>query len=296
MSLKIFVTGCAGFVGSNVIISLKEHGYDVGGCDNLKFGLAENIPDNINWKAVGFSEIPTEYLDEFDVLIHCATSNIIYSQNFPIETFNNNALETIKLFERFKRKIIYTSTCSVYNNASVFPIPEDATIHTVNAYDTSKYIAELFLKQRGIYTTLRLSNVYGKHQRPENPYCGVLGKFISLALKNMPLTILGEGSDTRDYTYIDDTVNAIVMAALSPALDTEVNIGTGVETSVKDLGMLVWKTLNKPQRYVRENIRSIDGIRRRCVNVSKAESMLGWKPEVSLEEGIRRTIEWQKGC
>lgn len=294
MKRKIFITGICGFVGSNLANKLYALGYDVTGCDNLQFGLAENVRGEVDFLAVSFSEISTEFLNEADVLVHCATSNLPYSQSFPVETFNNNALESVKLFERFKGKIIYTSTCSVYNNAAILPTPEDAPIHVVNAYDTSKYIAELFLKQRGNYTTLRLSNVYGINQRPENPYSGVLGKFIQSALKKESLKIYGSGDDTRDYTFVDDTVNAIIKAVELPALNTEINVATGIEMSVRKLCTLVCIAVNKVVQYERVEPRGIDGISRRCLNISMAEKLLHWKPTVPLEEGIKKTVEWQR--
>lgn len=287
----IYITGICGFVGSNVANTLNEQGVLVSGCDNLTFGYEKNISPEIYWEHKSFSEVD---LSAFDTLVHCATSNIIYSQQNTVETFNNNALETIKLFERFKGKIIYTSTASVYNNAEVFPTPETSRVHVVNAYDTSKYISELYLKQRGNYTTLRLSNVYGTNQHPNHPYSGAIGKMIGSALKGEPIKIYGDGKSTRDYTYINDTVEAIIKAIELPALNTEINVSTGVETSANDLCKLIWKILDKPCKYTREEPRSIDGITRRCLDNSKAKELLSWSPQVSLEEGIRRTIHWQK--
>lgn len=292
--MKYFITGICGFVGSNLANELHRRGYKVAGCDTLQFGLAENISDNIFHTTDDFAELIYAYINSFDVLIHCATSNIIFAQQNCLETFNNNALNTIKMFERFKGKIIYTSTCSVYGNADIFPTPEVEDIRVSNAYDTSKYIAELFLKQRRNYTTLRLSNVYGIRQRPENPYCGVLGKFIQSALKNEPLKIFGDGNATRDYTYVGDVVDAIIKAIDMEALNMEINIATSVETSINVLGKLVWQTVNKVQKYSRVEPRSIDGISRRCLDISRAEKLLNWKPETSLEDGVKRTVDWQQ--
>jgi len=277
---------------------LVDSKHIVYGVDNLKFGYVFNIPhtpvtSNFGWHRHDFNMEQAETLNQFDILVHCATTNLIYSSQHCVETFNNNALETIKLFERFKGKIIYTSTASVYNNAETFPTNEDAEIKTYGSYDTAKYIAELFLKQRGNYTTLRLSNVYGTNQRSESPYCGVVGKMISAALKNEPIQIYGNGDSTRDYTYIDDTVDAIIKAIELPAQNCPINIATGIETSANDLCSKVWKALGKPKKYTRVEPRGIDTIFRRCLDNSRAKELLGWSPVTNLDEGIKKTIRWQ---
>lgn len=292
---KIFLTGCAGFIGSNLVHKLTDTSHAVYGVDNLDFGYAENLPkaNNFAWSVDDFSNEAFS-INSFDILIHCATQNLIYSSQNCLETFHFNALETIKLFERFKGKIIYTSTASVYNNAEIFPTPEDAEIITLGSYDKSKYIAELYLKQRGNYTILRLSNVYGKNQHPDHPYSGVIGKMIGAALKGEPIKIYGDGNSTRDYTAVEDTVDAIIKAIELPATECPINVATSVETSANDLCKRIWKALDKPQKYTRETPRSIDFITRRCLDISRAEKLLGWKPVVFLEEGIKKTIEWQK--
>lgn len=291
---KIYCTGIAGFVASNLAQKLYERGYQFYGCDNLKFGYVKNLGDSIFYSEKSFADLDSEYLNTFDTLVHCATTNIIYAQQHCLETFQNNAAETLRLFERFKGKIIYTSTASVYGNAEVFPTPETVGVYTHGAYDTSKFISELYLKKRGNYTTLRLSNVYGENQHPDHPYSGVIGKMIGAALKNEPIRIYGDGTHTRDFTYCDDVSEAIIRAVEQPSLNDVINIATGIETSSNDLCKMIWRILDKPNKYVREAPRNIDNVYRRCLDISKAERLLGWKPTVTLEDGIKKTIEWQR--
>ena len=207
--MKILITGAAGFVGSNLLNSLIESGYDATGVDNLSFGYKKNVEKQERLIIKAFEELTEDYVNQYDILVHMACANIIYSQLNPIDTFKVNAHKTIELFKKFKGSIIYTSTASVYGQADEIPTKEDAPIQTYNAYDQSKYIAELYLKLRGNYATLRLSNVYGKNQRPDNPYSGVISKFIESAGKRQNYKVYGDGTDTRDFTYIDDVVSAI---------------------------------------------------------------------------------------
>lgn len=289
--MKILITGCAGFIASNVLNTLTEiidvnldgqvsNTYEAWGCDNLQFGYADNVKVN-NWSRCGFETLTENYLNDFDVLVHLATANIIYAMDEPVKTFKTNAFDTIELFRKFKGKIIYTSTASVYGQSLELPTKETAEIQCTNAYDTSKFIAEQYLMLRGNYTTLRLSNVYGPGQRPEHPYSGVIGKFIGSDILN----IYGDGTQTRDYTYVADVVEAIHMAIMQPAKNTEINIASGVETSVNDIAAM----FNRPRKYIDK--RAIDGINRRWLSRVKAMYLLGWQPTTELKEGIRLTLE-----
>lgn len=288
---KILLTGACGFVGSNIAAKLIEAGYNPILVDDCRFGNPINSGHN-HFRKMDFNDLTSDELAQYDILVHCATSNIIYAMDRPIETFQNNATNTIKLFQRFKGKIIYTSTASVYGQAKILPTPEDADILTNNSYDQSKYIAELYLQQRGNYTTLRLSNVYGTNQRPDNPFCGVIGRLCCDALCSQEVNINGSGTQTRDYTYVEDVVTAVILAVLSPAFNTEINIATGIETSIMDLVKIISDITEKTILDNHIKPRKIDGIFRRCLDIQKAEKILGWKPKTTLTEGIKKTISW----
>lgn len=284
--MKIIITGAAGFLGGNVCQRLTDFGIDYVAVDNLKFGSEDNLPLGCHFIESGFENLSEEMLSEFDVLIHLACSNIIYAMEFPIETVLNNAVNTIELFSKFKGKIIYTSTASVYGDADVIPTKETDEIKLSNGYDTSKFIAEQFLRERGNYTTLRLSNVYGKFQSIDSPYCGVLGKFVDLYLEGQPLHIYGDGSATRDYTYVEDVVDAIILAMNNEPLNTELNIATGIETSIMELTALI----GNKNGLVNKGKRMIDKINRRCLDTSKAKELLGWEAKIPVSTGIRKTM------
>jgi nucleoside-diphosphate-sugar epimerase len=287
---KIIITGACGFIGSNIAKRLMREGYKTTNVDNCSFGTSLNLPDAIIRNS-DFNDLADAELNQHDILIHCATSNIIYAMDNPIETFQNNATNTIRLFQKFKGKIIYTSTASVYGQADIIPISEDLEIRTNNAYDQSKYIAELFLKQRGNYTTLRLSNVYGINQRADNPFCGVIGRLAHNIVSGKFVNINGNGTQTRDFTYIDDVVSAIVLAIEKDSCNTEINIASGEETDI--IGLInIMKIVVKMDAIINYvEPRKIDDIKRRCLNIDKAKKILGWTPKIFIEEGISMTIE-----
>jgi UDP-glucose 4-epimerase len=293
--MKIIITGAAGFVGSNLFNKMVELGYDVEGIDNLSFGFKENVKAGKLWTA-DFSKMPVDFWEKYDVLVHLATANIIFAMNNEVKTFETNSLNTIDLFKKFgKKKIVYTSTTSIYGNADYYPTNEYAPHKCYNAYDTSKYIAELCLQQYN-YTTLRLSNVYGPNQRPQSAFSGVIGKMIGKALAGETIEIFGDGKSTRDYTYVDDVVQAIIMAIEQEPKKMAINIASGKETSANDLAKHILVLLGKEYEHeITKNVkylepRKIDFITRRCLQVECANYVLGWQPKTNLLDGLKKTI------
>jgi|2_EtaG_2_1085320.scaffolds.fasta_scaffold09456_4 nucleoside-diphosphate-sugar epimerase len=297
---KILLTGGLGFVGSNIVNKLWDK-YDIAIVDDLSFGDKRNDKGyseyhhlGSEFKHLGFEDLRECFLHDFDILIHCATVNINYAINYPIETFKINALKTIELFQRFKGKIIYTSTSSIYGQANELPTKEHSDELVFNAYDQSKLIAEKFLQQRGNFTTLRLSNVYGENQRPDNPYSGVIGKFIYNILRDYRVDIYGDGRSTRDYTYVGDVVDAIEMCIEQDAKNKEYNISGGNEISIILLSKKLALMMDKPLAIKTIPKRKIDKITRRFLDVTLAKDELGWTPSVSFNNGLDRTIKWMK--
>lgn len=293
---KILVIGSSGFIGSNLMSELiKRENYYVVGCDNLLFGNIKNNNPNATFLFNDFNNLTSDYLNTFDEIVFVATSNIIYAMEFSVETFINNAQNAINLFNKFNGKIIYTSTSSVYGTPNEIPTTENANINTSNAYDVSKRIAEMYLKKRGNYTTLRLANTFGVNQRPDNPYCGVISKMIISALKKEPITIYGDGMQTRDFNYVSNVVDAILIAIESEAVNDEINISGGMEIHIKNLAAEIWLIVNggKPILNYIEN-RKIDTIIRRNLSIEKAKTLLGWTPTISFNDGLKKTIHWLK--
>ena len=290
----IYITGAAGFVGSNLAMALSNYSQNVMLIDNLFFGNRENLPRGTELDLMDFNDAIPNGGTAQDILVHLATTNLIYAVLNPVPTFINNAQNTLDLFRRFRGRIIYTSTASVYNNAQELPTKEDAPIKTYTAYDASKRVAEQYLISRGGYTTLRLSNVYGPKQQPSSPFSGVIGKLVHCALTGETFKIYGNGENTRDYTFVEDVVEALEKAIQMPPTNTEINIGTGDETSTNELIRLVSQLTGKTINTTREPEREIDCIQRRCMDVSKAKKVLHWEPKTHIGIGLIRTIEWQK--
>ncbi len=191
--------------------------------------------------------------------------------------------------------MVYTSSASVYGNPRGLPIGEDEALSLLNPYAASKASGEAycqaFYESYGVpATVLRLSNVYGPHQSPANPYCGVVAKFMDAALHGDALEVHGDGLQTRDYTFVADVVAALLAAAESPRAVGEVfNVGTGIETSVERLADLIAGP-EAERRYV--DRRDIDNIRRRALSAEKARRVLRWTPAWTLARGLAATRAW----
>lgn len=295
----ILLTGCLGFLGSNLHTELINQGYTVFGVDDLSFGSLKNLgPHNDSVMNSKFQEVGFSGIYACQILIHCATINIIAAQNDPYNVIQTNALDTIRLFERFQnKKIVYISTGSVYGNSVVYPTKESDPIDCMESYSFSKKAAEMFLKNRhNNFTIIRPSNIYGKNQRPV-PCGGVIGKMIYSALQSKPIKINGDGTATRDFTYVDDVVDAIIKSTELPPLNTAVNISGNCEISIEDLANKIRVAcgdsgLKSPIEYIPE--RPIDSLKRRWLDISKAKELLGWEPQYTLEQGLSKTVEWMR--
>ncbi len=303
------VTGGAGFVGSNLVIALINEGAKVRIVDNFFTGSLDNLEEVRNKVeliegSVSSREIMEKALRGVDYVFHLATVNIIAAVTAPLLEEETNVRGTVNMLEICKnlpiRRFIYTSSVSIYGNAERFPIPEEAPPRFTSIYPAGKYAGEAyceaFHKLFGIpITILRYSNVYGPRQSPSNPYCGVIGKFFWQALKKEPLQIYGDGTQTRDFVYVDDAVEATLRAALLPAAVGEIfNIASGEETSINQLAEIVFSIANPEGKLEREYLpkREIDSIQRRVLSIEKAKRLLGWEPKVKLAEGLRKTYEW----
>jgi nucleoside-diphosphate-sugar epimerase len=291
MAKKILVLGAAGFIGTNICERLMyNESYYLVGIDNLKFGCKmPNVHDNFDFIVGDINTMDINYVNNFDIVISSYCSNIIYASKHPVDTYINNVIKFINTLSKYNGKIINLSTSSLYGNPKYFPTPEISITNTSNAYDTSKYIIEEYLKIRGNYTTFRLTNVFGKYQRPESEYSGVISRFIYNKYLKKDVIVNGNGEDTRDFNYVSNVIDAIISAIEKDSFNTEINIGTGKEISInKLLSILEIKDIE----YVAK--RKIDGISRRCLDISKAKELLGWEPKISLAEGLELTGKWIK--
>ncbi len=305
---RVLVTGGAGFVGSGLTRRLIGEGARVTVLDDLFTGRRENLPE------AGFEFVEGSVCDpplvehvvaQAEVVFHCAARNIVVSTRDPRQDYETNIGGTLNVLLAARatgpKRVIYTSSTSVYGNPRYLPINEDDHLSLLTPYAVSKLAGEnycmAFFESYGLPTTaVRYSNIFGPGQDPANPYCGVVAKFAEALFAGRPPVIHGDGNQTRDFTFIEDAVSATMLAATSDRATGEVfNVGTGVETRVNELAALLIGLIGASVRPEHADRRDVDNIRRRVVNIEKTRRALRWVPEVTLEEGLRRTVEWQRG-
>jgi len=305
---RVLVTGGAGFVGSNLVRRLVAVGAEITILDDFFTGRMENLRDiapedyRLVRGSVTDSDLVRQLVSQVEWVFHLAARNIIASTRNPYEDFQTNIGGTLNVLlaarDFHPQRVLYTSSVSVYGNPRYLPINEDDHISLLTPYAVSKFSGEgycqAFYESYGVpVVVLRYSNVYGPWQDPQNPYCGVVAKFMGHAQKGLPLEIHGDGEQTRDFTFMEDAVEATLQAAISPKSAGEVfNIGTGVEANVNTLARLVLDLYGLELKPVYIDRRDIDNIRRRVVNIEKIRRILRWVPRVTLADGLLRTKQW----
>lgn len=306
---RVLLTGGAGFVGSNVARKLVSLGAQLTILDDFFTGRMENLRgiDENSYQLIKGSvtdqALVNQMVAQADIVFHLAARNIIASTRNPYEDFQTNIGGTLNILlaarEHRPERIVYTSSVSVYGNPRYLPINEDDRINLLTPYAVSKYGGEgycqAFYESYGVpVVVVRYSNIYGIGQDPQNPYCGVVSKFMQRAQVGQAPEIHGDGQQTRDFTYVEDAVEATLLAAETPKAEGDaLNIGTGIETNVHTLAQTILRLYGLDHLApIHIDRRDIDNIRRRVVNVEKIRRVLRWTPHVTLEDGLRRTQTW----
>jgi len=301
---KILVTGGAGFIGSHLVDALIEKGFDVVVVDNLSTGRKEYLHPaffkrgGVNPKA-DFHKLDIRDLEKIkplfkgiDYVFHLAAQPRIQPSIInPVESHSNNVVGTLNVLIASRdakvKKFIYSASSSVYGDQKELPLREDMIPKPKSPYSLFKLIGEhycnLFNHLYGLPTVcLRYFNVYGPRQSCEGAYATVIGIFLRQAKNGKPLTIVGDGEQTRDFTYIKDIVRANILAMESNKVDKGevINIGTGKNYSVNRIASLISKKvvhISSRQAEVRDTL----------ADNTKAKKLLGWQPTIDIEEGLR---------
>ncbi len=303
------VTGGAGFIGSNIVHELVKRGEHVRVLDNLSTGRPENlrgILDKIEFIEGDICDENTVRRAVYgvDYVLHqAALPSVQRSVNDPIASNRVNVNGTLNLLmaareEKVKRFVIASSS-SVYGDTPVLPKVEDMPINPLSPYATSKLAAEKyamnFYKLYGLPTVaLRYFNVFGPRQNPKSQYAAVIPKFITAMLKGESPVVYGDGEQSRDFTYIENVVEANLRACHSEkAPGHVVNIACGKRYTLNELLHLLENILEMPANARYEEPRPGD-VKHSLASIELAREVLGYEPQISFEEGLRKTVAWYR--
>lgn len=306
---KYLVTGGAGFIGSNITKKLLEKGEFVRVVDDFSAGRKENIEEFINnsnfelikGDLIDFA-IARNAVEGMDFVLHqAAVSSVFSSVEDPLKSNNSNINATLNLLISAKdegiKKFVFASSSSIYGDTLKMPEKENFPVEPISPYALQKYAGERYCQLFWqIYKfpaiCLRYFNVFGPKQNPFSQYSAVIPKFITAFLKNEKPIIFGSGLQRRDFVYVDDVVEANLLAAESKNTNGEVfNIAGGEEIDLNQLIGLLQKITGKNIAPQYQEKRPGDPLRS-LADISKARNVLGYNPKVGFEDGLIRTLNW----
>ena len=305
MTGKFLVTGGAGFIGSHIVERLVQDGAQVRVVDNLSTGRIDRLGHLLS--AIEFVEgdlanesTANEIVDGMDFVVHqAAIPSVQRSLSDPIATNRANVVGTLNLLEGCRRvgvrRFVYAASSSAYGNTEVLPKQEDMAPNPMSPYALQKYVGErycrLYFELYGLETiSLRYFNVFGPGQDPHSEYSAVIPKFINCLLNNQPITIYGDGEQSRDFTFIENVVEANMLALNAAAVGGQMcNVGCGERISLNRLVVLLEREIGGSARVVRVEPKLGD-VRHSLAAVDRARALLNYQPKIGVEEGLRRTI------
>lgn len=307
--MRVLVTGGAGFIGSHLTARLVDRGHDVLVLDNLSTGTMKNLShikprQNLKVLRADIRWIPRSFLRRLrriDGVCHLAAmTSVQESVKNPVPTTEVNVIGTLRVLEAARKlraeRIVYASSAAVYGTPRALPITEDADIAPISPYGSSKAASELYCKSfeenHGIDTVcLRYFNVYGPRQA-SSQYSGVISIFARRLLRRVPLPIFGDGSQSRDFVFVVDAIDATIAALEKESLQSRVfNIASAKETTILELARMMQEIAGAPSDLIFKPPRKGD-VRRSVADVSRARDELGLRPATDLRDGLSATIQW----
>lgn len=298
---KVVVTGGAGFIGSHMVDRLVKEGYDVTVLDDLSNGKLKNLEQNkdrITFVQMDISDYNInfyEYFEDVEYVFHfAALADIVPSINEPIKYHKVNVDGTLNILQgarnsRKLKKFVYAASSSCYGIPKVYPTAENSPIQPQYPYAHTKRIGEEYVMHWGkVYNmpvvSLRFFNVYGPRHRTSGTYGAVFGVFLAQLINNKPLTVVGDGTQTRDFTYVTDVADACLCAAVSTIRNEIMNVGSDNTYSINYLvELLKGEKVYIPKRPGEPECTYAD--------TTKIKKLLGWKPQVDFEEGVHIMLQ-----
>ena len=297
--MKSIITGGAGFIGSNLADRLRKKGHKVIILDDFSTGRRSNLSHHTtkNLKIIKIDIAKNNKLDKYFKGVHyvfhlAGLADIVPSIENPQKYFKSNVIGTMNVVQAARnakiKKFIYAASASCYGIPTKFPTSENEKIKTMYPYSFSKWQAEeIVMHWVKIYNfpaiSLRFFNAYGPRSRTSGAYGAVFGVFLAQKLANIPLTIVGNGKQTRDFVHVYDLTEAIIKAALSKKVGKIYNVGGGKEVTVNKIAKLIGgKKIHIPKRPGEPD--------RSLADISKIKRDLNWKPKIKIEEGVKDLV------
>jgi len=305
--MKILVTGGTGFIGNHLCRKLLNNGHYVICLDNNFTGAMSNIQDMMNNPNFEFirHDITQSILLEVDQIYHlaCPASPKAYQYN-AIKTIKTNILGTLNalgIAKRVKARILITSTSEVYGDPKISPQVEEywGNVNPIgirSCYDEGKRVAETLMIEyyRNHKTEIRIARIFNTYGPKMDKNDGrVVSNFINQCLNNEDITIYGDGSQTRSFCYVDDTVEALIKLMNQEETIGPINIGNPYEMTIKELAIKCLEIIKTKSKIIYQELPSDDPMKRQP-NIEKAKKYLDWEPQISLEDGLNKTIEYFK--
>jgi UDP-glucose 4-epimerase len=305
------ITGVAGFIGSALARAVLAQGDQVRGIDNLSTGRRENLAEilaRIDFQEADVLDLPALYdaCRSVDYVLHqAAIPSVPKSVLDPLASNRANLDGTVNLLMAARdakvKRVVYAASSSAYGDTPTLPKHEEMAPNPISPYAVAKLASEhymiSFYRCYGLQTVcLRYFNIFGPRQDPGSPYSGVLAKFITQMLKGEQPTILGDGKQSRDFTYVDNAVEANLLACRVPAMEVAgrvFNVATGRRFDLNETFQILKKLTGYPGKVNYGPERAGD-VKHSLADLSRATRHLGYTPKVDFEEGLRRTIDWYR--